>query len=103
MAEAVTEAVLANDDMAVGVVMAAMKRGLDVPGDLSVTGFDGSRLGDIIWPPLTTVKQPVEAMAAEVTSMLLEEIIAKDYETQAVKFDVTNLMRNTTSSVRSSG
>lgn len=97
----VTAIVAANDDMAVGVVMAAMKRGLDVPGDLSVTGFDGSRLGDIIWPQLTTVKQPVEAMAAEVTSMLLEEIVAKEHEKQAVKFDVTNLIRNTTASAKS--
>ncbi|NNC37262.1 MAG: LacI family transcriptional regulator [Acidimicrobiales bacterium] len=97
----VTAIVAANDDMAVGVVMAALKRGLDVPGDLSVTGFDGSRLGDIIWPQLTTVKQPVEEMAAEVTSMLLEEIVAKEHEKKAVKFDVTNLIRNTTSIVKS--
>ena len=97
----VTAIVASNDDMAVGVVMAAMKRGLDVPGDLSVTGFDGSRLGDIIWPQLTTVKQPVEAMAAEVTSMLLEEIVTKEYEKKAVKFDVTNLIRSTTALAKS--
>lgn len=97
----VSAIVAANDDMAVGVVMAAMKHGLDVPGDLSVTGFDGSRLGDIIWPQLTTVKQPVEEMAAEVTSMLLQEIVTKDHEKKAKKFDVTNLIRNTTATAKS--
>jgi len=97
----VTAIVASNDDMAVGVVMAAMKHGLDVPSDLSVTGFDGSRLGDIIWPQLTTVKQPVEEMAAEVTSMLLHEIVTKEHEKKATKFDVTNLIRNTTAYVKS--
>jgi len=97
----VTAIVAANDDMAVGVVMAAMKHGLDVPGDLSVTGFDGSRLGDIIWPQLTTVKQPVEEMAAEVTSMLLSEIVTKEHDKKAIKFDVTNLIRNTTACTKS--
>lgn len=96
----VTAIVAANDDMAVGVVMAAMKQGLDVPGDLSVTGFDGSRLGDIIWPQLTTVRQPVEEMAAEVTAMLLKEIVSKEQEKKASKFDVTHLIRNTTASAK---
>jgi LacI family transcriptional regulator len=92
----ITAIIAANDDMAVGVVMAAMKKGLDVPGDLSVTGFDGSRLGDILWPQLTTVRQPVKEMAANVTSVLLEEIAKKSLEMQVSKFDVTHLIRNTT-------
>lgn len=96
----VTAIVAANDDMAVGVVMAAMKRGLDVPGDISVTGFDGSRLGDIIWPQLTTVKQPVEEMAADVTAMLLKEIVTKELGKKASKFNVTHLIRNTTASAK---
>jgi LacI family transcriptional regulator len=94
--EKITAIVAANDDIAVGVVMAAMKRGLDVPGDISVTGFDGSRLGDILWPQLTTVKQPVEEMAAAVTATLLKEIVTKDVDKKASKFDVEYLFRNTT-------
>lgn len=97
----VTAIVAANDDMAVGVVMAAMKRGLDVPCDLSVTGFDGSRLGDIIWPKLTSIKQPVEEMAADVTMMLLKEIVTQEKEKRASKFDVSHLIRNTTATAKS--
>lgn len=97
---AVTAIVASNDDMAVGVVMAAMQRGLDVPNDISVTGFDGSRLGDIIWPQLTTVRQPVEEMAASVTSMLLKEIVTKNVEKTAARFDVEYLVRSTTASAK---
>lgn len=96
----ITAIVAANDDIAVGAVMAAMKLGLDIPGDLSVTGFDGSRLGDIIWPQLTTVKQPVEEMAANVAAMLLKEIVTHQNEKTASMFDVEYLIRNTTAAAK---
>ena len=96
----ITAVFAANDDMAVGVFMSALKRGIDIPSDLSVTGFDGSRLGDIIWPRLTTVKQPVTEMAAEVTRVLLEEISDSSKDKKATKFEVEHLIRHTTAKVR---
>lgn len=86
----------ANDDMAVGVIMAALKAGLSIPGDISVSGFDGSRLGEIIWPQLTTVLQPVEKMASRATEILLSEIVSPTTETTVEKFPVTLCVRGTT-------
>lgn len=57
-------AVLAqNDDMGVAAIMAARDLGLDVPGDISITGFDDSDISRLSWPRLTTVRQPVFEMA----------------------------------------
>jgi LacI family transcriptional regulator len=50
----------ANDDMAAGVIWAANKAGIDVPGELSVSGFDDTPLSRQIWPPLTTIHQPCQ-------------------------------------------
>ncbi|HEX8526029.1 LacI family DNA-binding transcriptional regulator [Allosphingosinicella sp.] len=52
-----------NDEMAAGVVHAARDRGIDVPRDLSVMGFDDTPISAHIWPPLTTVRWPIVSMA----------------------------------------
>jgi len=52
-----------NDEMAAGVVHAARARGIDVPRDLSVMGFDDTPIAAHIWPPLTTVRWPIVSMA----------------------------------------
>ncbi|RJF90950.1 LacI family DNA-binding transcriptional regulator [Sphingomonas cavernae] len=52
-----------NDEMAAGVIHAARQRGLEVPRDLSVIGFDDNPIAAHIWPPLTTVRWPIAAMA----------------------------------------
>jgi LacI family transcriptional regulator len=52
-----------NDDMAAAVVSIARKLGLELPGQLSVAGFDDAPVASMIWPELTTVRQPVAAMA----------------------------------------
>lgn len=52
-----------NDEMAAGVVYAARERGLSVPEDVSVIGFDDTPIAAHIWPPLTTVRWPIVSMA----------------------------------------
>ena len=69
-----TGIVCGSDLMALGVVRAARGRGLQVPRDVSVVGFDDSQLIAFTDPPLTTVRQPVQAMAGAAVSALLEEI-----------------------------
>jgi LacI family transcriptional regulator len=59
-----------NDDMAAAVVAAAHRRRLDVPGDLSVCGFDDTALATTISPELTTVHQPVAEMARAAVEIL---------------------------------
>ena len=51
-----------NDEMAIGVMKAARDRGLDVPFDLSIVGFDDLPMASRVWPNLTTVRLPVRDM-----------------------------------------
>lgn len=60
----------ANDHMAVAVMMTAHKMGLSVPEDLSVAGFDDTPMGRSIWPSLTTVAQPFDALCETAVSLL---------------------------------
>ncbi len=63
-----------NDDMAAATVSVAHRRGLDVPRDLTVVGFDDTPLAVTLWPPLTTVRQPISEMAAAAVDLLIREI-----------------------------
>jgi LacI family transcriptional regulator len=65
-----------NDDMAAAAVAVAHQRRLDVPGDLSVCGFDDSPLASTIWPELTTVRQPMDEMSRASLELLVGEIMA---------------------------
>ncbi|MFC7303725.1 LacI family DNA-binding transcriptional regulator [Streptomyces monticola] len=69
-----TAMVCGSDMMALGAVRAVRERGLSVPGDVSVVGFDDSPLIAFTDPPLTTVRQPVQAMATAAVGALLEEM-----------------------------
>ncbi|SFK08503.1 LacI family DNA-binding transcriptional regulator [Streptomyces pini] len=69
-----TAVVCASDMMALGAIRAARQRGLAVPGDVSVIGFDDSPLIAFTDPPLTTIRQPVTAMGQAAVRALLEEI-----------------------------
>ena len=66
-----------NDDMAAATVSVAHRRGLDVPNDLSVVGFDDTAVATTLWPALTTVRQPVASMVAVAIDLLLQEIRAR--------------------------
>ena len=71
-AEIIPTAILAqNDDMAVGALMAARDAGLSIPDDISIVGFDDSEISRIVWPRLTTIRQPVSEMASTATDMLI--------------------------------
>jgi LacI family transcriptional regulator len=60
-----------NDDMALGVLAAAQRQGLVVPDELNIAGFDDSPAARLIWPELTTVRQPVVEMARDAVEMLI--------------------------------
>ena len=67
----------ANDDMAAAVVAAAHRQRLDVPHDVSVCGFDDTAMATMIWPQLTTVRQPIAAIAATATLLLIDALRSK--------------------------
>jgi LacI family transcriptional regulator len=60
-----------NDDMALGVIAVAGRVGVNVPHQLSVVGFDDTPGAQIVWPQLTTVRQPIEEMAAAAADLLI--------------------------------
>lgn len=70
----VTAIVASSDDMALGAIRAATRRGLEVPKDLSVIGYNDSYLLDFTDPPLTTVRQPVESLAESCVRTLVTMI-----------------------------
>ena len=69
-----TAVVCASDMMALGAIRAARQRGLDVPKGISVVGFDDSPLIAFTDPPLTTIRQPVSAMAIAAVRALIDEV-----------------------------
>ena len=52
----------ANDDMAAGVILAAHRKGMSLPEDLSVVGFEDTAIAKLAWPQLTTIRQPIARM-----------------------------------------
>jgi LacI family transcriptional regulator len=69
-----TAILASNDDMAAGAISAAHASGLELPRELSVAGFDDSPLAAMLWPPLTTMRQPIAEMAGFATSLLLDHL-----------------------------
>ena len=61
----------ANDDMAAGVLAVAHDRGLSLPDQLSVAGFDDTTLARTVWPALTTIHQPMADLARTATEILI--------------------------------
>lgn len=61
----------ANDDMAAGILAVAHDRGIDVPRNLSVAGFDDTTLARTVWPPLTTIHQPMAELARTAAEILI--------------------------------
>jgi LacI family transcriptional regulator len=66
-----------NDDMAAATVAVAHRMGIDVPGDLTVAGFDDTPIATTIWPELTTIRQPIGAMARSAVELLVRQVTAR--------------------------
>ena len=68
----VTALACANDDMAAGVMLGLHRAGLDIPQTVSVTGFDDTPMSEIVWPPLTTIRQPIKDLATRAVQLLVD-------------------------------
>ena len=68
----------ANDLMAAGALRVLREAGRDVPGDVSVVGFDDAPLAQSTHPPLTTVHQSPEQMGREMVALLIESMAHPD-------------------------
>ncbi|KIF71434.1 LacI family transcriptional regulator [Streptomyces sp. AcH 505] len=83
----------ANDLMAVGACHVLREHGKRVPEDVAVIGFDDSSAAAACRPPLTTVRQPVEDMAAEMGRLLLDRLARPDRPVTSVIFEPTLVVR----------
>ena len=67
-----------NDEMAAGVLHAARERGITVPDELSIVGFDDTSIAAHIWPPLSTVRWPIASMARSAALKLVDPAAADE-------------------------
>ncbi|MFH8613010.1 LacI family DNA-binding transcriptional regulator [Streptomyces sp. NPDC018029] len=91
-----TAMVCGSDLMALGAIRTVRERGLAVPDDVSVVGFDDSQLIAFTDPPLTTVRQPVQAMASAAVGALLEEIDGNPVQRTEFVFQPELVVRGST-------
>jgi len=89
-----------NDEMAIGVVQTARLRGLRVPHDLSVVGFDDIRFARYFDPPLTTVAQPMRQIGEGTVRLLLEILRHSDRTPESVTLPHTLVVRASTAPPR---
>ena len=85
-----------NDDMATGVLRSAMLMGIKVPDELSVAGFDDIPLAKQIYPSLTTIRQPVRAMAETAVEILMAEMRSGPAIEKPHSIDATLTIREST-------
>ncbi|MBG0817697.1 LacI family DNA-binding transcriptional regulator [Planomonospora sp. ID82291] len=93
-----TGIVCASDLMALGAIRACRDRGLAVPGEVSVVGFDDSPLIAFTDPPLTTVRQPVQSMVTAAVHTLLEAIAGTPGQHSELIFQPEFIVRGSTGS-----
>lgn len=85
-----------NDKVAIGVLQAAAARGLRVPGDLSVAGFDDVDLSRATTPLLTTVRQPLRELGRMAVTLLMRVVDGYDAESLHVELATELIIRGTT-------
>jgi len=85
-----------NDKVAVGVMEAAAARGLRVPADLSVVGFDDIDVSRATTPRLTTVRQPLQEMGRTAVTMLLRQLDGHAHEALSMELETRLVVREST-------
>jgi LacI family transcriptional regulator len=85
-----------NDEMASGVLVAAHYMGISVPKELSVVGFDDIPLSRQVWPPLTTVRQPIRKMAELATNLLIRILEGEELDTYRFEVPTRLIIREST-------
>ncbi|WP_329499681.1 LacI family DNA-binding transcriptional regulator [Kitasatospora herbaricolor] len=96
----VTGIVCASDPLALGAVRAVRRAGLSVPDDVSVIGYDDSAFMTCTDPPLTTVRQPIEAMGRAAVELLAGEIAGVKVTHDELLFEPELVVRGSTAPAR---
>jgi DNA-binding LacI/PurR family transcriptional regulator len=91
-----TGIVCASDPLALGAIRAARRAGLSVPADVSVVGYDDSAFMNCTDPPLTTVRQPIEAIGRAAVAMLTGQIEGSPVQAEELFFEPELVARGST-------
>jgi len=84
-----------NDLIALGALKALLKRGINVPGEISLVGYDDIPTSSIVTPSLTTVEQPKYLMGEKAAQLLLEQIADKEVEDRHIVLEPRLIIRET--------
>src|SRR4051812_31018636 len=101
LARGVTGIICASDPLALGAIRAARRAGLSVPADVSVVGYDDSVFMSCTDPPLTTVRQPIEAIGRAAVEMLTGQIEGSDVPAEELFYEPELVARGSTAAARS--
>ncbi|GGK30004.1 hypothetical protein GCM10010965_23570 [Caldalkalibacillus thermarum] len=85
-----------NDVLAIGTIKAVRERGLKIPEDIAIVGFDDTILATIVDPPLTTVAQPIRDMGYQAMDLLIEKIEGQENTTKRIILSPQLMIRQTT-------
>ena len=96
----VTGIVCASDPLALGAIRATRRAGLSVPDDVSVVGYDDSAFMSCTDPPLTTVRQPFEAIGRAAVELLVGQIEGAAVSTDELFFEPEIVARGSTAAAR---
>jgi DNA-binding LacI/PurR family transcriptional regulator len=88
--------ICASDVHALGAIRSARRLGRSVPGDISVVGFDDSIFMSCIDPPLTTVRQPIEAIGRAAVEMLVGQVEGSPVADEELFFEPELVARGST-------
>jgi DNA-binding LacI/PurR family transcriptional regulator len=92
----VTGIICGSDVMALGAIRAVRRAGLSVPGDVSVVGYDDSGWLNCTDPPLTTVRQPIEAMGKAAVALLVSQMESASAYPEELLFEPELVVRGST-------
>ena len=92
----VTGIICASDVLALGAIRAVRRAGLSVPGDVSVVGYDDSAFMNCTDPPLTTVRQPIEAMGKAAVALLVNQMENLSVYPEELLFEPELVVRGST-------
>jgi LacI family transcriptional regulator len=95
-----TAILASNDVMAMGAMDAIRHRGLRIPGDISIIGFDNIPQSAMVFPALTTIQQPLEQMGRISTQVLLEMLANPEKNFTRIELPTELVVRNSTASYK---
>jgi DNA-binding LacI/PurR family transcriptional regulator len=98
--DGVTGIICASDPLALGVIRAVRRLGKSVPEDVSVVGYDDSAFMNCVNPPLTTVRQPIEAIGRAAVTLLVNQLEGGSVAAEELLYEPELVVRASTAPVR---